>query len=104
MYQLHRSLLCALNDESHSNEQMSMLINNTEVYWFFQEIEKVFTGESSIKRFLDLVQNGRDAVWRANDPLPFLILNFVQIPWYLLVAIVKGTLWSKVNFCLGQVL
>ena len=70
----------------------------------FQELEKLFSGESSLKRFLNLVQHGQDAVWQIDDPLPFLVLNFVQIPWLLLVATIKGTLWSKVNFCLGQVL
>jgi len=106
MAELHQSLLCALDDENsnYSSEKLLKLVNETEVYWFFQEIEKVFTSESSINRFLDLVQNGKDAVWRADDPMPFFILNFVQIPWYLLVSIFKGTIWSTVNFCLGQVL
>jgi len=107
MSQLHQSLVCALDDKkdnNYSNKQLLKLVNKTEVYWFFQEIEKVFTAESSVHRFLDLVQNGKDAVWRADDPVPFFILNFVQIPWYLLVAIVNRTLWTKVNFCLGQVL
>jgi len=106
MSQLHQSLLSALNDENgnHSKKQMLKLVNKTEVYWVFQEIEKIFTAESSFSRFFDLIQNGKDAVWRVDDPIPFFIHNFVQIPWYLLVATINGTVWSKVNFCLGQVL
>merc|ERR1712129_304315 len=97
------SAIVSFESKTKMNESIN-LINHTEVYWIFQELEKLFSGESSIKRFLHLVQHGQDAVWRVDDPLPFLVLNFVQIPWLLLVAIIKGTLWSKVNFCLGQVL
>lgn len=106
MNELHQSLLSALHGKeptSQMNDSIN-LINHTEVYWIFQELEKLFSGESSLKRFLNLVQHGQDAVWQIDDPLPFLVLNFVQIPWLLLVATIKGTLWSKVNFCLGQVL
>ena len=106
MNELHQSLLSALHGReptSQMNDSIN-LINHTEVYWIFQELEKLFSGESSLKRFLNLVQHGQDAVWQIDDPLPFLVLNFVQIPWLLLVATIKGTLWSKVNFCLGQVL
>ena len=106
MNELHQSLLSALNDKettSQLNDSIN-LINHTEVYWIFQELEKLFSGESSIKRFLHLLQHGQDAVWRVDDPFPFLVLNFVQIPWLLLNATIKGTVWSTVNFCLGQVL
>ena len=52
MAQLHQSLICALNDENknYTNKQMLKLINETEVYWFFQEVEKLLTGESSTHR------------------------------------------------------
>ena len=53
MAQLHQSLICALDDEknNYTNEKMLKLINKTEVYWFFQEVEKVLTGESNIQRY-----------------------------------------------------
>ena len=98
--------MSALNDKestSQMNDSIN-LINHKEVYWIFQELEKLFSGETSIKRFLHLVQQGQDALWRIDDPLPFLVLNFVQIPWLLFVATIQGTVWSKMNFCLGQVL
>ena len=52
MAQLHQSLISALYDEknNYTNEKMLKLINKTEVYWFFQEVEKVLTGESSMNR------------------------------------------------------
>lgn len=99
---LTNAIEAAMNDEQAS--EPLTLTNYTEVYWFFQEVEKVLTRETSLDRFLDLIQNGKDAVWQVDDPLPFFILNFVQIPLLLIVATLKGNAWSKVNFCLGQVL
>jgi len=106
MDELHQGLIAALNAQENTMPQKEYinLVNQTEVYWFFQELNKLFSGESSLKRFLDLIRNGQDAVWRVDDPLPFLVLNFVQIPWLLLNATISGTVWSTVNFCLGQVL
>ena len=78
--------------------------NHQEVYWFYQELEKFLTGQTSLDRFLDRLQHGQEAVWRIEDPLPFLALNFIQIPLLLFKTIIFNTAWSKVNFCLGQVL
>ena len=106
MDELHQGLIAALNAQDNTMPQKESinLVNQTEVFWFFQELNKLFNGESSLKRFLSLIRNGQDAVWRVDDPLPFLVLNFVQIPWLLLNATVSRTVWSTVNFCLGQVL
>ena len=67
-------------------------------------MEKLWTAEIDLDRFLDLVKNGHDAVWQSDDPFPFLALNFLQIPALLIQALILGTQWNKVNFCLGQVL
>ena len=106
MDELHQGLIAALNAQENTmpHKESINLVNQTEVYWFFQELNKLFSGESSLKRFLNLIRNGQDAVWRVDDPFPFLVLNFVQIPWLLLNATINGTVWSTVNFCLGQVL
>ena len=103
---LQESLFLALNSQDTKNENIKpkILMNHTEIYWFFQEVEKLLVGESSLGRFFYLIQHGKDAVWRPDDPLPFLALNFLQIPWLLLVSIVNGNPWNKINFCLGQVL
>ena len=103
---LQGGIFSALNSKETKNEKIKpkMLINHTEIYWIFQEVEKLLTAESSLDRFLDLIQHGEDAVWQSDDPIPFLALNFLQIPWLLLVTIVNGSPWKKINFCLGQVL
>ena len=106
MENLHQGLLSALNfkDLNSSYIEPINLINETEVYWFFQEMEKLFTAETSLKKFLHLIRHGQEAVWRTDDPMPFFALNFFQIPWLLFNSVVNRTIWNKVNFCLGQVL
>ena len=75
-----------------------------EVFWLFNEIQAVCTLQKSVRDFSRLILSGNEAVWRPDDPLPFLVLHYVQIPFLLLKAIITGQEWSKVNFCLGQVL
>ena len=106
MDELHQGLIAALNAQENTMPQKESinLVNQTEVYWFFQELNKLISGESSLKRMLNLIRNGQDAVWCVDYPFPFLVLNFVQIPWLLLNATVNGTVWSTINFCLRQVL
>ena len=80
------------------------LTNFTEVYWLFQEMEKLVKREKSFDEIFDLLRHGQDAVWSPEDPLPFLALNYIQMPILLILATIKRKPWNKVNFCLGQVL
>ena len=102
MTDLSESLNSALNDDKDA--KLLKLKNDTEVYWLFQEVEKLLTNKTSLKEFIFMLRHRQDAVWRTDDPLPFLALNFIQMPVLLTNAIVRGTIWNKVNFCLGQVL
>ena len=75
-----------------------------EVYWLFNEIQALLTLQKPASEFWRLILQGSEAVWRAEDPWPFLVLHYVQMPILLLKAILTGQEWNKVNFCLGQVL
>ncbi len=72
------------------------------VYWFFNEVGTLLTGQGSLDQFLDSIQNGQEAIWRLDDPWPFLVLNFVQMPILLLKSLIFRRTFNKVNFCLGQ--
>ena len=45
----------------------------------------------------------REAVFDAADPLPFLALNHLQLPWLLLGTLARGTPWKKLDFAIGKV-
>ena len=45
----------------------------------------------------------REAVFDPADPLPFLALNHLQLPWLLLGTMARGTPWKKLDFAIGKV-
>ena len=84
--------------------QTDNLDEKKEIFWLFNELQQVLTCQKSVKEVWNLIQNGNEAVWKPEDPLPFLILHYVQMPFLLVKATLTGQEWTKVNFCLGQVL
>eukprot|EP00439_Symbiodinium_sp_Y106_P086394 s314_g32.t4 len=46
---------------------------------------------------------GTDALLHGDDPLPFLTMYLVQIPSLLLLELVAGTPWLKIDFCIGKI-
>ena len=48
------------------------------VHWTYNELGKVLHGESLLT-VLNLLLTGRDAVWDTEDPLPWLLLNHLQV-------------------------
>ena len=76
----------------------------SEVYWLFNELSNLITKQKSLKDVLITLIYGTDAVWMSEDPMPFLALHYLQMPILLIKTILYGTVWRKVNFCLGQVL
>ena len=45
----------------------------------------------------------REASFDPEDPLPFLVLNHLQLPWLLLDTLMRGTPWKKLDFAIGKV-
>jgi len=46
---------------------------------------------------------GTDALLHADDPLPFLAMYLVQIPSLLMIELIAGTNWLKIDFCIGKI-
>ena len=99
---IRKIILCESNDKIQPLKLTSK--SQSEVYWLFNEIQAVLTFQKTASEFFRLILKGKEAVWRSEDPWPFLVLHYVQIPFLLLKAIFTGQEWNKVNFCLGQVL
>ena len=58
---------------------------------------------SQIYQRVQLVVTGRDAVFDAEDPMPFLALHYLQMIMALLRVVQKGTPWLKLDLCSGKV-
>merc|ERR1712176_613517 len=46
---------------------------------------------------------GTDAILAGDDPLPFLAMYLVQIPSLLILELMAGKDWLKVDFCIGKI-
>ena len=92
------------NDEKGPLDFPLMPLASKPIYWFYNEVVSFLTRQTSLDEFLDTIVTGEEAIWRADDPMPFLILNFVQMPLLLLKSLFLRKTYNKVNFCLGQVL
>ena len=45
----------------------------------------------------------REANFDPEDPLPFFVLNHLQLPRLLLDTMLRGTPWKKLDFAIGKV-
>merc|ERR1711998_829460 len=46
---------------------------------------------------------GSDALLHGDDPLPFLAMYLVQIPSLLILELLSGKEWLKIDFCIGKI-
>ena len=77
---------------------------NTLVYWLYNELANLVTKQKNLEEILVTLRYGRDAVWSPQDPLPFIALNYVQMPILLLKTLFTGNLFQKVDFAEGLVI
>lgn len=99
-----RCLLSLLEDVAITFPTPLQADSNIFSYWFYQELFRVLTFKRSIKDFVNILLNQRESLWDGLDPVPFLMLNHVQMSVSLLKHIVNGEYWESVNFCLGRVM
>jgi len=63
-------------------------------FWKPKKFFKLGLGETVTRT--DAILSGDD------DPLPFLVMYFVQIPLLLALEMLQGMPWIKVDFCIGR--
>ncbi len=75
-----------------------------EVYFCMDELWTVLcniTKFDVIKERVGKVIWNQEGVFQFQDPLPFIMLNFIQIPYFMLQCIVKGKAWKEARFSEG---
>ena len=80
------------------------LTNSKPTYWIYHEIWRL-TGIRSGKQLQTWLKNlvrGTDAVYRMDDPLPFLTLHHWQITLLLLKNLQQLKGWVKIDFNIGK--
>jgi hypothetical protein len=71
-------------------------------YWLYHEIWRLVTQPMQILHRLNIIASGKDAIFDWADPLPFLMVHHVQIPWLLLGNLQKLKGWIRIDFNIGK--
>jgi hypothetical protein len=71
-------------------------------YWIYHEVWRLLTGPDRPER-LRTILRGTDAILSDDDPLPFLLVHHLQIPWLLLRTLRRGADWVRIDFNIGKI-
>lgn len=91
--------------QSYLDGDISMLtpaVTSRPTYWLYHEIWRLLARPVTARERLSTIIQGRDAVFDWSDPLPFLLLHHLQIPWLLLENLRQGTGWVRIDFNIGK--
>ena len=70
-------------------------------YWIYHEIWRLLTQPARLDR-IKVILRGKDAIFDASDPLPFLMVHHLQIPWLLLQNLRHRKGWVRIDFNIGK--
>lgn len=74
-------------------------------YWLYHELWRLlraFPSLSAMRARMNVIFNGKDAVFDRRDPLPFLMLHHWHIPLLLLRNLFAGRDWLRIDFNIGK--
>ena len=60
------------------------LVGAGPTYWIYHELWRLCTQPEARGERLRVILRGKDAIFDWSDPLPFLLVHHLQIPWLLL--------------------
>jgi predicted ATP-grasp superfamily ATP-dependent carboligase len=86
-------------------EVVKPLDSSRPTYWIYHEIWRLLTNLGSLTRTLKRIQiiaSGKDAIFEWSDPLPFLMVHHVQIPWLLINNLYQLKGWLRIDFNIGK--
>lgn len=71
-------------------------------YWTYMEVWRLLRRPWTLAERVRVLRGGRDAVFDRDDPLPFLMLHHLHIPWLLLRNLLTGRSWVRVDLNIGK--
>lgn len=74
-------------------------------YWLYHELLRIVAAKdrATVRALVRRIVDGKEAVFRWDDPLPFFFLNHVQIPALLLANLARDGKWEKIDFNIGKI-
>lgn len=77
------------------------LPGSTPTYWIYHELWRLVCGPDRLRR-LRVIAGGRDAIFAAWDPLPYLGVYHLQIPALLIDNLRRRRGWRRIDFNIGK--
>jgi hypothetical protein len=71
-------------------------------YWIYHEVWRLLTEPGGRLARLKVIVRGKDAIFDWADPLPFLLVHHLQIPWLLVRNLLRGKDWIRIDFNIGK--
>jgi hypothetical protein len=105
----HRNMGAMLADPEHAPENDAEIVTSrpeTFRYWLMDQVFLMagfWKPKNCFKLRPSEMLRGHDALLHGDDPRPFLTMYLVQIPSLLLLELVAGTEWLKIDFCIGKI-
>jgi predicted ATP-grasp superfamily ATP-dependent carboligase len=78
------------------------LASSRPTYWIYHELWRLVRQPLRIGQRLQIIFRGKDAIFDWTDPLPFLMVHHVQIPWLLLGNLRQLKGWLRIDFNIGK--
>jgi len=109
MMEGNQFLGAALTQEDHvplNNDQIIAAQLNMFRVWIMDQFFLLlgfWKAKSCVKANIYEMVTGRDALLSGDDPLPFLAMYLFQIPSLLVLELISGTPWLKIDFCIGKI-
>jgi hypothetical protein len=105
----HKNLGPIFTDPDYVPKQRSQIVTSkpeTYRYWIMDQIF-LLTGfwkpKNCFKLTFSQMAKGGDAMLAGDDPIPFLAMYLVQIPSLLMLELLAGSHWLKIDFCIGKI-
>jgi len=105
----HQFLGAALTQDDHvpvNNDQIIAADVNMCRFWIMDQLFLMlgfWKAKNCVKTNIWEMVTGRDALLSGDDPLPFLAMYLFQIPSLLVLELISGTPWLKIDFCIGKI-
>jgi hypothetical protein len=71
-------------------------------YWIYHEVWRLATEPGNRLARLKVILRGQDAIFDWADPLPFLMVHHLQIPWLLAGNLLRRKDWIRIDFNIGK--
>jgi len=105
----HRNMGAMFTDPNHAPACMEDIVSSqpeTFKYWLMDQVFLMlgfWKAKNCFKLNVSELFQGNDALLHGDDPMPFLAMYLIQIPSLLVLELISGTEWLKIDFCIGKI-